>query len=270
MTEIIFAVAVVTGAGLICGLILVIASKFMEVKEDSRISDVRECLPGANCGACGFTGCDGYAKALIETEGTPTNLCTPGGADVAKKIAETLGVEFTDVEKAVAYVHCHGDCSATKTKFNYEGISTCAGAKMLFSGNWSCPHSCIGLGDCALVCPSNAILIRDGIAHVDPKKCSGCGLCTKTCPNSLITLYSAKKLAVVACNSTDKGAITRSVCSNGCIGCKKCEKTCPSGAISVQDNLAKVDPEKCTACELCVEACPIGCIKIADFSVTNS
>ena len=45
-------------------------------------------------------------------------------------------------------------------------------------------------------------------------------------------------------------------CEAGCIGCKKCEKTCPQGAIQVEENLAKIDPEKCSGCGACIEACP--------------
>ncbi len=266
MTGIIIAIAVVAIIGLVCGLILTIASKVMDVAQDERIAQVRECLPGANCGACGFTGCDGYAKALVETEGTPTNLCTPGGADAARKIADALGVEFADVAKKVAYVHCHGDCSATQTKFNYEGIYTCIGAKMLFAGQWSCPHGCLGFGDCMNVCENDAIVLKGGVAHIDPEKCTGCGLCAKTCPNALISLFGDKKYVVVACNSSEKGALTRSECSNGCIGCKKCEKTCSYGAIAVENNLARIDYDKCVACGECVSACPVGCLKIADFS----
>ena len=64
------------------------ASSVMAVKEDTRFTEIRECLPGANCGACGYTGCDGYAKALLEP-GTKTNLCVPG-ADAAS--SEVPGV----------------------------------------------------------------------------------------------------------------------------------------------------------------------------------
>ncbi len=270
MTDIIIAASVVAVTGLICGLILALASKFMNIAQDERISDIRECLPGANCGACGFTGCDGYAKAIIEIEGTPTNLCTPGGAETARKIAEKLGVEFSEVEKKVAFVKCHGDCSATTIKFNYEGINTCTAAKMHFSGHWACPHGCLGFGDCALVCSENAISIKDGVAHVDPSRCIGCGLCAKTCPNALISIFPMTKQTIVSCSNTDKGVIARAVCSNACIGCKKCEKTCAEGAIKVENNLAKIDGEKCTSCGSCVQACPVGCIKIADFAAVSS
>ena len=69
-------VAVISGLGLAFGLGLSYASKVFEVKEDERIAKVREMLPGANCGACGFSGCDGLAA--IVNEGIHTNRCPVG------------------------------------------------------------------------------------------------------------------------------------------------------------------------------------------------
>ena len=97
MNEILIAVIPVVIIGIICAGVLVIASKLMAVKEDERFPAVRDCLPGANCGACGFAGCDGYAKALCEDPDTPANLCIPGAASVANQLAEVLGVEVGDV-----------------------------------------------------------------------------------------------------------------------------------------------------------------------------
>ena len=51
---------------LVCGVILTLSSVLFGVKEDETFKAVRDCLPGANCGACGYSGCDGYAKALSE------------------------------------------------------------------------------------------------------------------------------------------------------------------------------------------------------------
>ena len=65
MNEILAAVIPVVIIGVICAGVLVIASKLMAVKEDERFPAVRDCLPGANCGACGCAGCDGYAKRKI-------------------------------------------------------------------------------------------------------------------------------------------------------------------------------------------------------------
>ena len=53
---------------------------------------------------------------------------------------------------------------------------------------------------------------------------------------------------VVMCSNTDRGAQARKVCDNACIGCKKCEKACPEQAITVVDNLARIDYAKCTGC----------------------
>ncbi len=48
--------------GLVAGLILSVASIVFAVPVDEKQEAVRAALPGANCGACGFSGCDGYAR----------------------------------------------------------------------------------------------------------------------------------------------------------------------------------------------------------------
>ncbi|NLH01821.1 MAG: Fe-S cluster domain-containing protein [Clostridiales bacterium] len=266
MDGIVIAVISVTVIGLICAVMLAVASKIMAVKEDERFPAVRECLPGANCGACGYAGCDGYAHALIEEEGVKTNLCVPGGDTVAKKLSEVLGVEFEDVVEQVAVVKCLGDCRVTSDKMEYQGIESCAAAKLLFGGKGKCQFGCMGLGDCARICPQNAICIESGIAHVNTHLCVGCGMCVSTCPNKLITLMPDVEKVLVTCSNTDKGASTRNACSHGCIACRKCEKECPEGAIAVVDNLARIDYDKCTNCGHCAEVCVTGCIVKSDFS----
>ena len=68
MSGVISAIVVLLIIGAVAALILVIASKYMSVPENEMFPAIRECLPGANCGACGYAGCDGYAKALAEGE----------------------------------------------------------------------------------------------------------------------------------------------------------------------------------------------------------
>ena len=97
MNGILIAAIVVAGIGAVCAVMLVLASKFFAVKEDTVYLEIRECLPGANCGACGYAGCDGYAKALASGEESKINLCIPGADAAAEKMAEILGVEFEDV-----------------------------------------------------------------------------------------------------------------------------------------------------------------------------
>ena len=251
--------------GLICAVMLAVASKVIAVKEDETFLRLRECLPGANCGACGYAGCDGYAHALREG-GVKPNLCVPGGDTAATKISQLLGVEFEDVVEQVAFVRCNGDCNNTSDKMEYHGIQSCKAAKLFFGGSGKCTYGCLGLGDCASVCPNDAICIKDGLARVNPRLCVGCGLCAKECPNGLIAVLPDTVKVIVRCRNTDKGGATRQECSVGCIGCKKCEKECPAGAITVNTNLAFVDYTKCTNCGHCQEVCPSGCIFIGDFS----
>ena len=263
MEQILTAVIPVVIIGVICAAVLVIASKLMAVKEDERFPKIRECLPGANCGACGFAGCDGYAKALCENGNTPVNLCIPGGQAVSESLGSILGVESGDVEKKTAFVRCSGDCGHTSPRVDYRGMESCKAAKLLYGGIGSCGYGCIGFGDCMDVCPKNAISIINGIARVDRQSCIGCGLCVRTCPNGLIALIEEKQPAAVACSSKEKGALTRKVCTKGCIGCKKCERVCPMGAVKVTDNLASVDGYKCASCPdpgLCARSCPTGCL----------
>ena len=265
MNPILIAALVVAGIGAVCAVVLVVASKFFSVEEDETYTKIRECLPGANCGACGYAGCDGYAKALATEQGIKTNLCIPGADAVSKQISEILGVEFEDVVEKVAVIHCYGDCSHTSNKMDYVGIQSCEAAKMMYGGRGNCVYGCMGLGDCARACPQGAICIENGIAHVDTRKCIGCGLCVRACPRGLISLVNDGSKVLITCSNTEKGAIARKKCSNACIGCKMCEKGCEYGAIKVTNNLATIDYDKCTQCTKCAQNCPVGCIFISDI-----
>ncbi|MFR1233525.1 MAG: (Fe-S)-binding protein [Evtepia gabavorous] len=72
--------------------------------EGPREEAITECLPGANCGGCGYPGCGGYANAVVKGL-APVDACSPGGAEVAKKIGAIMGVE---VEEG-ARKDCPGD-----------------------------------------------------------------------------------------------------------------------------------------------------------------
>ena len=250
---------------IICAIILTLSTRFFGVKEDETAVSIRECLPGANCGACGYTGCDGYAKALAEGTEGKTNLCVPGGDKTARTIAGILGVEAEDVVEQVAYVACNGNCNATERKYDYTGYKSCVAANLLYNGDKTCNYACLGYGDCTRVCPRDAIHIENGVAKVDPQKCIGCGMCVRECPNHIIKLVNDTVKVVVQCSNHNKGAVTRKLCTNGCIGCMKCQKACPNGAVKVENNLATIDYSLCTGCLACVEVCPVHCIHEDNF-----
>lgn len=267
ISEILIALLVVGLVGLIAAILLVIAAVCFKVEVDETFTKVRECLPGANCGACGFAGCDAYAEALAEGK-VKANLCIPGALEVVEKVSAVLGIAVEEgalKETSVAVVHCNGTCEAAPRKAIYDGVNSCRAASSVYGGDVACRFGCLGCGDCAAECPMDAICINGGIAHVDSRACIGCGVCVKTCPKNIISLVPRDSKVIVLCSNTEKGAVARKNCSNACIGCKKCENNCPADAIKVTDNLAKIDYDKCTGCGLCESNCPVKCIKTVDF-----
>lgn len=247
---------ILAGCGILAGVLLTVAAKVFYVEVDERIGKISEALPQANCGACGFAGCADYASAIIE-KGVPTNLCRPGGADAAGKIAAILGKAAEDVVPMVAVVHCNGDCNATQKDFIFTGVKSCKAAKRFYAGDGACKYGCIGLGDCAEVCEHDAVKIENGVARIIPSLCGACGQCAAACPNHLISIKPLNKHIDVLCSSAANGKATKLACKNGCIGCKICEKKCPTGAITVSDFHASIDYEKCTGCGECMNACPV-------------
>ena len=262
--NIVIAVVSVLAIALVAGILLLVFSHLFAVQENEQKKEIRACLPGINCGACGYKGCDDYAQALADG-GVKPNLCVPGAQSVADRIGDILGIEAEPFKDVVAFVACNGHCEATSRTAHYEGMQTCRAASMVYGGAHSCRFGCLGFGDCAAACPSQAICMTDGIARVDTSRCIGCGLCTRTCPKRIITMLSQETQTVVMCSNKQKGGLAAKACKNACIACRKCEKTCPNGAITVKDNLATIDYGRCTDCGACVKECPTGCLKSIFF-----
>lgn len=250
---------IVSGLGLFAGIGLSIATIIFDKPADKKEEALRETLPGINCGACGFTGCEGYAKAMAAEE-AGANLCTPGGIEVQTHLSEILGTDVGDYQRTAAFVHCNGSCNHTKEKMSYTGAETCYGASQLFGGPGSCQFGCMGYGDCEVVCAYDAIHVEDGVAVVDGDKCVGCLECISACPKQLIHMLPAMEIAAVACSNHERGGAVRKLCEVGCIACSKCVKSCPSQAITIEDALAIIDPALCTNCGSCIEICPQNCI----------
>lgn len=74
LNAILFPILVVGGLGVLFGIILGIAAIKFRVERDPKIDSIREALPGANCGGCGFAGCDALAEAIAAGK-APVNGC---------------------------------------------------------------------------------------------------------------------------------------------------------------------------------------------------
>lgn len=260
MNPILLAVLLLAGLGLGAGLILAIASILMAVPKDEKAEALCELLPGANCGACGYSGCAGYADAMAN-HGAKVGLCSPGGEAVAKATGEFLGVSG-DVERLTALVRCGGCEDFTARKLEYHGLESCRAATQFYGGHWLCNYGCLGYGDCVSACEYGAVSVENGLARVDASLCRGCTKCVAACPRKLIVMTGGATRGFVRCSNHDKGAKTRAACKVGCIGCGKCVKVCEHDAAQVTNCLSSIDPEKCVGCGKCVEACPMNCITL--------
>ena len=262
MLAIIVPTMVVGGAGLACAAALAAAARVLAVKDDPRVGEVLDVLPGANCGGCGFAGCEGYARAVVAGD-APANLCAPGGEETACAVAEILGVEAQRVERMVAIVLCNGGDTKSGRRFAYNGVADCRAADAVGGGDKKCRYGCLGYGSCAQVCPVGAIEITDErLAVVHPDLCIGCGLCVDACPRSIIKLVPASRTVHVLCSSKDKGAVVKRICTAGCIGCGLCAKLAGDGAIRIEGRLAVVDYSKALEADGIVEKCPSRCIVV--------
>lgn len=259
--EIITATLVVGVTGLVIGIALVFAGKKFHVETDERETEIREHLPGNNCGACGYAGCDAVAAAIAAGK-APVGACPVNSAENTGKIAAIMGVEAEASVRKIAVVRCSGDCKSTSGRGNYVGLHDCRAAVLAGISTGSCDYGCLGYGSCAEACTYGAMHVRNGVASADMELCTGCGACVKVCPKSLIELVPADGKAAVRCSNTEKGAEVKKVCSAGCIGCKLCEKQCGQEAVKVENFLAHIDYDRCTGCGECEEKCPSGVISL--------
>lgn len=273
MNFILIAVIVLGGIALVSAVVLYVCSKKFAVHEDPRLAQVAEILPGANCGGCGYPGCSGMAAALVKgaDAGSLEGLyCPVGGAGVMGQVADLLGMTVANTEPKVAVVRCNGTCEMRPRIAEYNGLRTCTAMNSCSAGETACGYGCLGCGDCVKACAFGAITMNPetGLPEVDEEKCAGCGACAKACPRHVIELRKKGlkgRRVYVRCVNKDKGAAAMKACKAACIGCGKCEKECKFDAITIENNLSYIDPDKCRMCRKCVEACPTHAIVAVNF-----
>lgn len=236
--------------------------KKLAVSRDERIDQVRDCLSGANCGACGYAGCDGFATALVEGK-AELSSCNATSKEKKEEIAEILGLTDTG-EATKVVVCCHGGQDA-KDKYDYVGYGDCRSMELLAGGRKQCAWGCLGTGSCVDACQHHAVTVKQkGYSEVSLSKCISCGRCIAVCPKKIIKRIPASATYYVACSNHQKGKEVRELCTKGCIACGICVKQCEVGAITIVDNLATIDYTKCINCGKCAAKCPQRCIVSTD------
>jgi electron transport complex protein RnfB len=260
----ILTITILSAIGIVCGVLIFLVYRFLPKEPESlkKIEEISACLPGANCGACGFPGCFAYAQELVKDKNTFfTNTCATVLQEpkMLKGLERVLDIEVDSSKiNKKAVVHCYGNSNLIG---DYTGIKSCKVAAKLAGGNKRCPYGCLGYGDCITVCPNDAITIDKemNVAVIDPDKCIGCGLCVAECPRKIIYLVPAKANIVYRCSYESlKNIPGRERCDMGCLHCKKCFKACESGAIiwDEEKSVPNFDFSKCIMCGKCIEACP--------------
>ncbi len=269
-----YTVFLLCSIGVFSAIILFFVAKKFHVVEDPLIDDIEALLPRANCGACGYPGCRAFAEACAKADSIEGWYCAPGGNDVMAKIAHRLGKDATKKDPMIAVVRCNGTFAHRPKTAIYDGVKTCLIAASTFSGDTGCEYGCLGLGDCARVCPFDAIHMDTtiGLPVVDEQKCTACGQCVTACPKQIIELRKnglKGRRVYVCCINQDKGGPALKACKAACIGCGKCVSACPFDAIHLENNLAYIDFDKCRLCRKCVAICPTGAIHEENFPAKN-
>ena len=242
----------------VLGLALGFFKQFFAVREDPLIGEIRQLLPGANCGACGFPGCDGYAAA-IAAQKAGISACPVGGKAAAEKLSALVGGS-AEVTPQVAVLACRGVKDKALARGEYVGVKSCRASKISTGSIKACSWGCQGFGDCVLVCKFDAISMgSQGVPIIDYGKCTGCRACSAECPQHIIRIVpKALNGAIPLCSNLNvlKSMVAKN-CKNGCIKCELCVKNCPEQCIKMANGIPVVDNSKCTSCGNCVTKCPI-------------
>jgi Na+-translocating ferredoxin:NAD+ oxidoreductase subunit B len=270
MMTLLYTVLTITLLGAISAVILYAVSQKFHVEEDPRIGDVEAVLPNNNCGACGLPGCHAFADAVVKSGSLAELHCPVGGNAIMKQVAEIMGVAVVEKDPYVAVVRCNGTL-ANRAKTNiYDGAHSCTISHNLYAGDTGCSDGCLGLGECAAACEFDALFMdpETGLPMVVEDKCTACGLCVKACPRDIISLWPKgrrNRRIFVACVNEEKGGTARKYCSVACSGCAKCAEICRYDAVTVENYLATIDPDKCKLCQKCVDVCDVGGIHAINF-----
>lgn len=261
LNQLVGSVGILAGVGLVFAIIIALAYWKLRVYEDPRIDAVAAMLPGANCGACGYPGCRGFAEQLVAGAEKPAG-CNVVNDDGAAAIADYLGVDKGEANRKVARLLCAGGTNVAAQQAEYRGLRTCGAAAAVAGGGKSCAWGCLGFGDCGASCTFGAITMSEyGLPVVDPVLCTACGDCVDACPKGLFEIIPLDQKLLVQCRSQLEGDAVLASCAVGCTACGKCVLDAAPGLITLERGVAVVHYEQNTLADpSATRRCPSGAI----------
>jgi electron transport complex protein RnfB len=254
-------IEILAGVGLVFAVFIALAYAKLRVYEDPRIDMVAAMLPGANCGACGFPGCRGFAEQAVAGK-IQVAQCNVINEEGAAQIASYLGVDAGQANKRVARLLCAGGTNVAVQRAEYRGLPTCGAAAAVAGGGKGCAWGCLGYGDCEVACKFDAIAMNEfGLPVVDVAKCTACGDCVAACPKNLFEIIPLDQKLIVQCRSQIEGDDLLVSCLVGCTACGKCVLDAAPGLVTLERGVARVHYEQnALADPSAIRRCPTGAI----------
>lgn len=261
LSGVLVSVYILAGVGLVFASFIAIANRKLRVYEDPRIDVVTGMLPGANCGACGFPGCRGFAEQAVVGTVSPAG-CNVINDDGAAAIARYLGVDAGAANRRVARLLCAGGTDVAVQLAEYRGLRSCAAAAAVAGGGKACAWGCLGYGDCRTACSFGAItMLPNGLPQVNPSLCTACGDCVDACPKGLFRIVPLEQKLLVQCRSLLEGEEALAACAVACNSCGRCVMDAAPGVVSIETGVAVVNYEMNALAEPeATRRCPTGAI----------
>lgn len=124
---------------------------------------------------------------------------------------ELIDNDDTLITQEKAFVFCNSVKDFSKDKLVFNNYHTCSMVNSVFGSGTDCKYACIGLGDCAKVCPQQAIYFENNTAKIS-SLCIGCGNCIDVCPLKIIKLIPKDTKSCVICSHCAEKDLTSCSC----------------------------------------------------------
>lgn len=121
------------------------------------------------------------------------------------RLIESAKCKVDKEHRAIVLCSCNKSFALEPTITNKS--YSCFMAKSIQGSGSDCKYGCIGLGDCTVKCPQQAISIVNRTAVIS-NMCCGCGECVDVCPQHIIKMIPRTQESIVLCNNDKEDDLT--------------------------------------------------------------